>query len=164
MWWWTLGLALAGPPSAEVVGDEIVAQVSVATPVDQTRARVTDPAWITRVEGGGSETRVVGQDGDCQLIETMSPSVFLAVTYTTRQCPTEDGARASLVTSNTFERYATSWRVVPEGAGSRIEYRLTMVTRLSMPQSWINNTGRKRIEALMKNIQGELGAPAPASP
>ena len=91
------------------------------------------------------------------LVDQTSPSVFLEVRYATRQCPTADGVRSTLLSSNAFTAYTTSWRVVPEGAGSRIEYRLAMKTKLSIPQSWIYGTLQKRALGLMEKIGAALG-------
>lgn len=159
MWWTWLALAFAVPPSAEVVEGEIVARVTVAAAPDVARAKVTDPAWITEVEGGGSATRLLSRDDACGVYENTTPGPFTEVVYTTRQCPTPEGSTSTLVASNTFTRYAASWRVVPDGAGSLVEYRIALVTRLPMPQSWVDNTTRKRLEALMQRVQERLAAP-----
>lgn len=157
---WTLfvSMALAGASSSTIQEDgSVIGTVSVKAPVELARSRVSDPLWVSTTEGGGTQIKVTGKDGACLLLESMSPSVIMNVHYTTRQCPTADGVRATLQASNTFTDYSTTWRVVPEGTGSRIEYRLTMKTKLMLPQSFITGTLRKRVQELMEKIGAALG-------
>lgn len=155
---WTLWVttALAGPATTEVVDDTIIGRVSVAAPPDEARRRVSDPAWVSATEGGGTRVAVQGRDGACLLLDAVSPSAILEVRYSTRQCPTADGVRSTLVSSNAFSAYSTSWRVLPEGTGSLVEYRISMVTKLMMPQSWVYGTLRKRVQTLMEKVGGAL--------
>ncbi|MES2641097.1 MAG: hypothetical protein V4850_16535 [Myxococcota bacterium] len=157
MWTLLVGAALAGPSSVLLEDGSVLGTVSVRAPVDVVRSRVSDPAWVSATEGGGTKVTVTGRDGACLLIDAVTPTVVVEAHYATRQCPTADGVLATLRSSNAFTDYTTSWRVMPDGAGSRIEYRLSMKTKLMVPQSFISGTLRSRVQGLMEKVGAALG-------
>ena len=155
---WSFGAAFAGPPTAVVLDDgSVLGTASVPAAVDLARSRVSDPTWVSATKNKSTRVTVTARDGACLLLESMSPSVILDVQYATRQCPTADGVVATLVSSNAFTEYTAAWRVVPEGTGSRVEYRLSMKTQLSLPQSFISGTTRRRVQTLMEKVGAALG-------
>lgn len=157
MWTLVFSAALAATPTVVVHDDgSVVGSVSVRAPVDVARAKVSDPTWVTATDGGSTRVTVTGMDGACHLLESVTPSVIVEVRYATRQCPTSDGVLATLRSSNTFSDYSASWRVRPEGAGSRLEYRLAMKTSLMLPQSFITGTLEKRVMELMEKVGAAL--------
>lgn len=156
---WTLlfTVALAGSPSSVLLEDgSVLGTVSVRAPPDVARSRVSDPVWVSTTEGGGTRVTVTGRDGACLLIDAVSPTVIVDARYSTRQCPTAEGVLATLRSSNAFTEYTTSWRVMPEGTGSRIEYRLSMKTSLSVPRSFISGTLQKRVQGMMEKVGAAL--------
>jgi ribosome-associated toxin RatA of RatAB toxin-antitoxin module len=156
--WLTLSSALAGAPSATLLDDgTVVGTASVTTAPAEVIRLVADPRWITSIDGGGTQVTVTGREGACLLADYFSPSAFLDVTYTVRQCPTAAGNVSTMVTSNAFHSYRTEWTITPEGAGARITYRLQLDSKLWVPESVVTSTVKKSVERMMQRLADKLG-------
>ncbi len=156
---WTLWVpvVLAGAPSVVVQEDgSVVGTVWVQVPPELVRSRVSDPVWVSRTDGSGTTITVAGRDGACLLLDVVTTSVVVDMHYTTRQCPTQEGVSSTLRSADVFTAYTTSWRVIPEGSGSRLEYRLYMQTSLVLPQSFVASMTQKGVRNLLERVGAAL--------
>lgn len=152
-----LPVALAGTPTVVVQEDgSILATVSVRAPVELARSRISDPVWVARTDGSGTTITVTGREGPCLLLDVVSASVVVDVHYATRHCPTAEGVASTLRSADVFTAYSTSWRVTPEGSGSRLEYHFYMRTNLLLPQSFIVATTQKGVRNLIERVAASL--------
>lgn len=150
-----LSAALAADPVAVVTDAGLVrGTVSVPVPAAVVVGQLADPGWVATLYDGGTEVSVVGPDGDCLVVDYVSPSAFLAVKYKVRHCPTRTGTQATLLESNAFSSYGTTWRVEPTAAGSNLVYELELVTTLMVPQSFVRSATRKSVQKLMEALDG----------
>jgi hypothetical protein len=150
-------VVFAATPTVVVQEDgTIVASVVVQAPVALARSRVSDPVWVSRTDGGGTTVTVTGRDGPCLLLDMVTTNVVADIHYATRLCPTAEGVASTLRSADLFTAYATSWRVTPEGTGSRLEYRLFMQTNLLLPQSFIVASSQKGVRDLIERVAAAL--------
>jgi hypothetical protein len=146
-------VARAAPPVMVSDGDVLTGTVDVAVAPEALRARLSDPTWLPTISRDGTEVSVVRPDGPCQVLQSVSPSTFLTVRYQTRRCPTADGFHSTLIESNAFSTYETSWTILPDGAGARVTYRIHVVSTLWVPKGVIRRNVRSGIESMLVNMQ-----------
>lgn len=152
--------ALAGSPEAHVVSSTLVeGSVSVRAAAPDVRRWLADPNWVSSVDGGQTQVTVTGREGSCLLADYVADHSVMKVTYSVRQCPSSEGHVAVATRSNAFDTYRAEWRVVPEGTGALITYRLDIDTSLWFPNSFVTSTTRGAVERLLKRMQDRIGAP-----
>ena len=152
-----VSLALAGSPTVVVQEDgSILATATVRAPVELARSRISDPVWVARTDASGTTVTVTGREGPCLLLDVVSASVVVDVHYATRHCPTADGVASTLRSADVFTAYSTSWKVTPEGTGSRLEYHFFMQTNMMLPQSFIVATTQKGVRNLIERVAAAL--------
>jgi carbon monoxide dehydrogenase subunit G len=156
----TLTAAFAGAPEAHVVTSTLVeGSVSVRAPAPDVRRWLGDPNWVSSVDGGQTSVTITGREGSCLLADYVADHSVMKVTYSVRQCPSSEGHVAVATKSNAFDTYRAEWRVVPEGTGSLVTYRLDIDTSLWFPNSFVTSTTRGAVERLLKRLQDRVGAP-----
>ena len=149
--------ATAGPDSAAfqaIIDDDgaVIGTVTVASPPDAARAKVTDPAWVASVGDDSTSVKVSAQDGGCSILDYVSEHPIATATYRVRQCPTATGVSATLVESDSFSTYEQSWSVTPDGTGSALRYRLNVVSTLPVPKWIVRKATRGSVERLMQRV------------
>lgn len=149
--------ATAGPDSGAfqaVIADDgaVIGTVTVASPPDAARAKVTDPAWVASVGDDSTTVKVSEQDDGCAILDYVSEHPIATATYRVRQCPTATGVSATLVESDFFSTYEQSWSVIPDGTGSALRYRLNVVSTLPVPKWIVRKTTRGSVEKLMQRV------------
>lgn len=157
----TASSAIAGPDAGAfqaVIADDgaVVGTVTVASPPDAARAKVTDPAWVASTGDDSTTVKIAEQDGECAILDYVSKHPVATATYRVRQCPTATGVSATLVASESFSTYEQSWSVTPEGTGSALRYRLNVVSTLPVPKWIVRKTTRRSVEKLMQRVGTKL--------
>lgn len=122
------------------------------------RARLADPTWVSTIDAGSTTVTVRERAGDCLIADFTSPSTLMTVRYTVRQCPTANGYKSTLVSSDDFASYEAEWSVAAEGTGSLLTYRLRLTPSLPIPASFLSGTLRRDILSLMEQFAGRFGA------
>ena len=157
-----LGLtAAAGPPVLTTSGDALTGVVEIDASPQVIKGVLADPTSLPRISGDGTEVTILSQDGACQVLQSVSPSAFITVRYKTRRCPTSTGFQSTLIESNAFSSYDTSWVVEPSGSGSRVTYRIELVSTLWVPRGVVRRGVRNGIESFLSNMQGWAWTDAP---
>jgi hypothetical protein len=146
-------LALAQDLDVVVDGDVVRGTAHVDVTAVRFLTELKDPGWIGRMSGTGTTAEVLGKDGDCLRVAYVSPNLILTARYTVKRCMTSDGVRISLIESNTFSAYETTWRVVPEGEGARITYEVDLTSSLRwVPNSLVRSETRRSIHKTLKQL------------
>ena len=153
-------LALAGAPTAVVLPSQAVEGTAwvALTPADALQ-RLSDPTWVSRIDGGATVVSVRSKEGDCVVADYASPSTLMTVRYTVRQCPTGHGYRSTLVSSSDFASYVSEWSVAADGAGSTLTYRVQLAPAFPVPVSFITGTMRRDVLSMMQRFSEKLGTP-----
>lgn len=149
--------ALAGPPTVNVMDDHaIVGTLVVAVPAAQVKAKLADPIWVSKVDGGGTIVTKTGERDGCGLYDNVSPSAIKTVRYSTRYCATKTGFRTHLEASESFEAYRAEWTVTEGESGTVLRYDLKIDTNLMVPQWILDRTTKKAVGNLLAKLQTAL--------
>lgn len=150
-------IARAGAPDAVVLPSQAVqGTVSVSLAPGDAMARLSDPTWVSSVDGGRTTVVVTGHDGACTLAAYTSPSALMTVAYTIRQCPTGQGYKSLLVASEDFAAYESEWTVTPDGAGSLLTYRVRVEPKLPIPLALVTGTIRRDVLSMMEHFEARF--------
>lgn len=145
-------IALAGPPVMATDGDALTGVVQLDVEPTVVRQALQDPTFLPTISKDGTQVTVLGTDGACQIVQSVSPSAFLTVRYKTRRCPTATGFHSTLIESNAFSAYDTSWAIEPNAAGTQVTYRIELVSTLWVPRGVVRRGVRNGIESFLTNM------------
>ena len=151
--------ATAAPaePSATIDDDGVVVgTVTVSSSPEAALAKVNDPAWVAATGGEGTRVTTVSTEGACRLLDYVTEHPIATARYRVRQCKEPSGNRATLVESEAFSSYGTSWDVQPAGTGSQLVYRIDLISKLAVPKWIVRRTTRSSVQRLMEAIAKEL--------
>ncbi|MCB9684926.1 MAG: hypothetical protein H6738_15590 [Alphaproteobacteria bacterium] len=150
-----VSVALAAPPEVERRDDgTFVGQVVVdgADP-EVVRAKLADPVWLATTTGGATQVTATEAQGTCLRTSRLTHNAIKDVVYVVDRCPTADGFAETLVSSNAFDTYTSSFSVRPDPAGARIVYTIDMKTSLMVPQFVVDQQTRKGILDMLARLQ-----------
>lgn len=147
-----IGLALANDATVTIEGTLVRGSAHLEVPPQRFIAQLGDPGWESTVSGTATRVEVKGRAGDCQLLALVSPNAVMDATYEVRRCPTADGWQSTLITSNVFSTYRSSWKAVPEGDGSRVTYEVDLTTSLWVPGSLVRSEIRRSVLQMMHRV------------
>ncbi|MFK7930797.1 MAG: hypothetical protein AB8H79_21620 [Myxococcota bacterium] len=155
MWMFLAIAALAGPPSVAVQSDgSVIGTAELDVSAEVIRANLSDPLWLPTVDGGGTVVVVEGTEGPCLRLKSTSPSSVMTVKYRTKRCPTSTGFRSTLIDSNAFKSYTTSWVFKDIGNGkSTATYTIMANSSLWVPEGIVRRQTRLGIERMLTNVQ-----------
>ncbi len=140
------------------IGDDgaVTGTTVVASTPDVVRSKVGDPAWVATIGGAETDVIVAAVDGDCQVLDYVSHHAIATARYRVKQCPSADGFVANLVESDAFSFYRTSWSVIPADEGTRLLYRIELVSTLPVPKWIVRRSTRSSVEHMMESIAKAL--------
>ena len=159
----SLSLALAADPTVEVEGNTIRGSVDIAVPAKRFLAELKDPEWESRVSGTSTRATLKGREGSCQQVAFVSPNPIIEARYEVKRCPTSDGWSASLIESNAFSTYASSWKVVDREGGASITYQVELETSLWVPNSLVRSETRRSVKKMLRSMAAWAEGAAKAS-
>ena len=133
--------------------------VTVTMGVDEARAKLSDPRWISETDASGTEIVALAPQGECGVYAHTSRTAMKTIHYTVTWCPTDNGWRSDLVESDTFESYSAVWTVTEADEGARLQYSFAMKTGMVVPQFIINRSTRRAIDNMLTNVQIAMGVP-----
>jgi len=134
----------------------VVGTLRVASGVDTVRAKVGDPLWVLSIGGDGTTATLRETKGDCSVLDYVSEHAVATARYRVQQCPTATGFRADLVESPSFSSYWTTWTLTADGTGTQIEYRIKLVSSLTVPQWIVRRATRSSVQKLIDRLSEEL--------
>jgi len=154
MWWLYMVSAMAAP-TISLDGDVIVGVVEVAAAPDVVRERIADPTWVNAVDAGNTDVTVADRAEGCLVLDYLTTTTFATVRFRVRQCPTLDGVVTSLMQSDDFSAYQTSWVVRPNGVegGAVLVYRQEVRTRLPVPAFIVRRQSKRHIASLLARLE-----------
>lgn len=154
----TMAMATELPPPTIVIqdGGAVVGTVELPTAPESVRAALSDPTFLPTATGSTTEVRLARMDGACQIIDSVSPSTFLTARYQTRRCPTPSGYHSTVLSSNCFKAYETSWTLVPSHHGTTATYRIHATTSLWVPNSVVRGQTKKAMQDLLPKLQAHF--------
>jgi hypothetical protein len=155
------GLAFADPePSAPVtVGNSTVTtEVLIQADAASIRAALADPLTACRLSGDVLSATVLAKEGDCSILRVTTRGLSAPLTYTTRRCPTADGFRETLVTTEDFDNQTSSWKLTPVSGGTVVTLAVRSEPRLPLPQRMINAAvGSSAVQTLRNLVHRVTG-------
>jgi hypothetical protein len=154
-----VAIALADPVVVVDSDNTVRGDASVTMSVADALSQLSDPRWISEVDGSGTEIVALAPRGECGVYAHTSRTALKTITYTVTWCPTENGWRSDLVESDTFESYSAAWTVTESGEGARLQYRFAMETGMMVPQFIINRSTRKAIDNMLTTVPIAMGVP-----
>lgn len=151
-----LPAAAGGDASATVEDGVVIGSVAVEAAPEAVRSKLGDPRWVTTLGDGNTEIEELTKDGDCNVVAYVSHHPIATARYRVRQCPAADGYRTSLVESEAFSTYAQSWTLAEEGGGTRVTYRIDIVSTLPVPKWVVRQTMKSQVLGMMERLDEEL--------
>lgn len=154
----TMAMATELPPPTIVIQNDgaVVGTVELPSRPESVRTALSDPTFLPTTTGSTTEVRLTRRDGPCQIIDSISPSTFLTARYRTRRCRTPSGYRSTLVSSNCFKTYETSWTLVPSPHGTTATYRIQATTSLWIPNGVIRGQTKNAMQDLLPKLQAHF--------
>jgi hypothetical protein len=147
--------AWAGQPTVEVATDgSVVGRVVVEAPESAVRAAIPE------LQASGVNSNVLSvvqtRDGSCTAIQRSTRGLYRPLQLSTRFCPTAQGWREWLVSSEDFTAYEAEWTLVPTADGTTVQFRVKSGVNLMVPQSMLTSgtvSGVKEtFEALLRKL------------
>ena len=99
------------------------------------------------------------RDGKCEKVKLKTRGLIAPFVLETRRCPTANGWRETLVTSDNFVEYWNEWTVKAQGDGALVTFKTRTLPNVAVPESIILSQTRRVLGKLMKNLLGALGEP-----
>lgn len=149
-WMLALGRAFAGEPTVVLDGAVVRGSAFIAAPPEALLAALSDPSWEGMIAGDGTRALLKGTMGSCQRVSYQTPNPVMDASYEVRRCPTADGWQMSLLSSPVLDSYRAQWRVVAEGAGSRVSFEVELSSSLWVPDSLVNSETVRSVEARLR--------------
>jgi hypothetical protein len=152
-----LATALAGDPTCVLTDDgTVLATVSLPASVETVRAKLEDPHFVARVYEGGTQVKTTAA-GPCLRADYVAPNALMTARYSVRQCTKGDTIEATLLESNTFSEYQTTWSLVArDDGGTDVTYRLWTVPKGLIPTGLVRRASRKSIAELMTKLRAHF--------
>jgi hypothetical protein len=156
--WFLLGPAMAS--EAPVVTTEadgtVVGVAVVAASEDAVRALLGDASRAAGLSPDVYDVTVEGEEGRCSRVRKHTRGVFRPFELLALRCPTEQGWTEVLVESGDFSSYALEWRVAPDAAGTRVEYRVRTKLSIPVPAAALRGAIEDATRTALVNLQGKV--------
>jgi hypothetical protein len=157
VWAWLAGMAVGGEAVEHVDEDGAVTMTEVvpASP-ESLRSVLADPLVARSLSTELVSLELLSQ-GSCATLRATVGSPWVPVSYTYERCPTATGFRERLLESDTMNTYEVDWRLVPEGAGTRLSYTVRVDTKLPMPRSYLLSRTRASMRTAIERLLARAG-------
>lgn len=157
MWMFTAALAA---PALNVVqsGDAVTVTTVVPAPVADVQAFLRDPRWLVEASKAGQLAFTPRADG-CFDQRFSASYGIMAVGYTALTCPTDTGAKTTLVSSDSFSDLAIGWDARPSASGTQISYTYRAVMDVPIPSWVIRRFARSESEDIVGKLVARFSTP-----
>lgn len=159
--------ALAGPeaaPASVQWNDDdgsVVARVLVNAPVDDVRRAIAE---VQHTPSGNVLELRFRPDGDCQSVFRKTRGVWDPLIMQTRLCPTQQGWREQLVSSDDYSVYDAEWVVRSLGdTQTDVQVRVRTSVNLSVPSFLLKRGMVDGMQHTLSNVLKRLVAPRAAA-
>ena len=149
----------ADVPTISLSDDHVVrGEVLVDSSTAAVLKVLDDPVLVARIEGGTADIEVVSQQR-CKTLQTRIHHPVASVRYTAETCPTGQGWKTRLVSSNDLEEFHYEWRVEEVKGKTRILYFVRTIPRRAIPQFLIDRQTKGSVTRLLTRLKTHLEAP-----
>lgn len=158
---WIAAALAAEPVVQKADGGFIVGWVDLPTPPAEVFAVVSDPEAVARIDGS---TKVQAtRDGDCLAVSTHVEHPIASADYQTRSCPDgELAVKQTLAGGAAMKEYEARFQVEARDGGSRLNYRIHVVSTLPVPQFVVDRATVQGTTRLLARLRDHFAAaPAP---
>jgi hypothetical protein len=149
--------AEAGEPSVRQEGDTVVVVAVASAPAVDLRRILADPQRVQALFPDILDEQVELAADGCIRIQRRTRGLLRPFVLLARRCPTAEGYREELVSSDDFEAYTSEWVVGVDDAGAtRVEYRIRTALDVPVPASAVTAAVRKSaLRAVMSLVSGK---------
>ncbi len=149
----------AEPSEPTVAGESTVSTVVIIAADPATvRAALADPLSASALSGDVLDAKVLAKEGDCSLVQITTRGMTSPLVYIARRCPTADGFRETLVSTDDFDSQSTSWKLLSVAGGTQVTLQVRSEPRLPVPQRLINAAvGSSAVQTLKNLVQRVTG-------
>jgi len=157
----TLALSAQAEPEVRVEPDGEVVGVTVieATPAD-VRNVLASASTIGELSPDVLDVTTEAE-GRCVRVDRKTKGLFRPLRLFARRCPTQRGWREELIEPGDFATYSSEWIVVPDGNGTRVEYRVETTLDLPVPGSAVRAGLVRSTRTMLQNLIRRVTRPAP---
>ena len=142
-------------------GETVLGSVAVRAARDDVLALVRNPQLTREAAHADLTVEALGPNGDCQVYAWNIHTLLMTVSYVGRMCDTPDGAAVTLVQSDDFVSFSSSWEIgeLEDGRVS-LSYRTRSVTSLPVPAAIAHRRTQAEVEDSLTHMRRWLEARA----
>lgn len=146
--------AQAAEPVVQSDGSVLMRIVLPATE-SAVRAELDTTAEASALHG---DATIVSQEsqGACEQTTFKTRGLITSISYVALRCPTADGWKQTLVSSDTFEHNEAEWALHPVEGGTELRYRIRVSLDLPVGQGMVNSQISASMSRAMERLEERL--------
>jgi hypothetical protein len=120
------------------------------------RAELDTAAEASALHG---DATLVSQErqGACERSTFKTRGLISSISYVALRCPTADGWKQTLVSSETFEQNEAEWSLRPVEGGTELRYRIRVSLDLPVGQGMVNAQISESMSRAVERLEARLG-------
>jgi sterol desaturase/sphingolipid hydroxylase (fatty acid hydroxylase superfamily) len=142
--------ALAGPAVGADADGFVRGTLLVDADVAEVRRVLADGAWLARAAPDVARASATALADGCERIDLRLHAASGGFHVATRRCRSEGGWASTLLESNAFTAWESSWTVVDTDAGAELRYAVRTRVRLPVPESLLR---RRSVESVRRSLE-----------
>lgn len=147
--------AQAAEPVVQSDGSVMMSVVLPATE-SEVRAQLDTAAEASALHG---DATIVSQErqGACEQSTFKTRGLLSSIYYVAKRCPTADGWKQTLISSDTFEHNEAEWSLHPVEGGTELRYRIRVSLDLPVGQGMVNAQISDSMSRAVERLEARLG-------
>lgn len=156
--WAVLSLASATEPTSEVRDDgTVVVKINVEATPTEVKALLADTEGAAMDISADLLSVTATQRGACEEVRRETRGVFRPFEMKVLKCPTPNGFVESLVASDDFSAYQSTWSVQPGVTGSDVTYSVRTELNAPVPGAMVRKGVLDGARNAIVNLARKLG-------
>ena len=155
-----LDSASAAEPSVRTnSAGETVARIVLSADPIAVRAALADATSATELTPEVEQV-LAHASGPCHRISVVTRGPWAPLRYEGLRCPTDQGWKTELVSSEDFRVLHVEWNVLPADTGTTVEYKVRAELLQPLPPSWVRRglerSARATVDRLCQRLASTL--------
>lgn len=151
---WFSAVAPASEPTMDKDGSVCVRVVLPASETE-VRAHLDSAAEASSLVG---EAKIVNREavGNCERLTYSTPGMISSLTYVSMRCPTENGWKETLVSSDSFADNESEWQLREVDGGTELNYRVRIRLNLPVGQKIVDSRIAQSMKRAVERLEERL--------
>lgn len=119
---------------------------------EAVRALLSDESVTMRLGSNIRHVEVIPLSNGCVQLEVTQRGIRRDLTYTSHRCPTADGWRSRMVSSEDFERHDIRWSFQPNGGHTRVMIVVDVQLKTLIPRWMVDRFVGNALETTLETM------------